>query len=396
MKRLVPCLISAFIILSNPFSVYAEGDSEEKTDTLGAVDVERKVDANSIQKRLYSDDITVFENDELDVDSSTFLTQINALEFRIKMDYNSEIKRFIDYFGVSWQERLKEVITLSEYYFPIYESILDKNGLPLEMKYISVIESALNPYATSRSGAVGCWQFMPYTGKMYDLKIDRYVDERRDVPKATQAACEYFLDMSKKYDDWLVVIASYNCGPGNVNKAIARSGGKTTFWEIYPYLPRQTQNYIPSFIAVAYLMNYYEEHNIFPKWVDTPMESTTAVSCTPTHNLQAIAEVLDLPIASIRTLNPALKTDELPANMSLFNLNLPTDYAYRFIEHESVILALSDSYKARVVEQTYTIKRGDCLGSIANRNGCSVQEIKQWNNLSSSTIHPGQKLKLLL
>jgi len=370
-------------------------DTTPTTEALvdGEAAVTEEVDAKPV---FFTDEITAFQDDEIPVDSGLFLQHVNSLEFQIPMDYNAEVKRFIDYFGTSWQSKLKEMITLSEHYFPVYESILDKNDLPLELKYVSVIESALNPYATSRSGAVGLWQFMPYTGKIYDLKIDRYQDERRDIEKSTAAAANYFKDMSLVFDDWLVVIASYNCGPGNIRKAIRRAGGKTSFWEIYPYLPRQTQNYIPSYIAVAYLMNFYEHYGIFPAYVDKPEANITKVVCNPNHNLQAVAEILEMTVEEIRILNPPLKSNNIPANVSTMEIYLPNDKALTFIDKEGEILVLSESYKPAIQEVVYVVRRGDSLGAIANRKGCSVQEIKEWNNLRTNTIHPGNRLKLYL
>lgn len=373
----------------------ADGGSVAKTDTVveeesTAVFVESDADL------AYSPDLKIFNDNELPIDSAVFFDHVGRLEFQIPLDYNSEVKHYIDYFATSWQVKLKEMITLSQYYFPKYEAILDKNNLPLELKYISIIESALNPYAVSRSGAVGLWQFMPYTGKIYDLKIDRYQDQRRDVELSTQAACNYFSDMSEVFDDWLVVIASYNCGPGNIRKAIKRAGGKTGFWEIYPYLPAQTQHYIPSFIAVAYLMNFYEHYGIMPSYVQQPTNDVIAVSCTPNHNIKAISEIIDLPISEIRKMNPALKGDEMPQNVSHTKLTLPTNAAYSFIENEEEILTKSTEYKALIVEKVYVVRRGDCLPIIARRYGCSVTEIKEWNGLTSSMIHPGNRLKLYL
>mgnify|MGYP000300724642 CR=1 FL=1 len=345
---------------------------------------------------ILSDVITEFVDNEIPVDSATFFSHVNTLEFEISMDYNSEVKRLIDYFGTNWQAKLKQMITLSDHYFPVYESVFDKKGLPLELKYVSVIESALNPYATSRSGAVGLWQFMPYTGKIYNLKIDRYQDERRDIQKSTEAAAGYFKDMSMVFDDWLVVIASYNCGPGNIRKAIRKAGGKTGFWEIYPYLPRQTQNYIPSYIAVAYLMNFYEHYGIFPAYIEKPNAEITKITCSPNHNLKAIAEITGMTVEEIRTLNPPLKTDQIPGNVVTMEINLPNDKAMIFLEKEGAILELSEAYKPLTTEVIYTVKRGDSLQAIANRNGCSVSEIKDWNNLRSNMIHPGNRLKLYL
>ncbi|MBI1305466.1 MAG: transglycosylase SLT domain-containing protein [Bacteroidetes bacterium] len=387
--------LGAFLLFSQ--WAVAEGDesvAEMKTDSV--LIVSEETDKDRCWGLMFCPDITEFENDEIPVDSALFFSHVQSLEFQIPLDFNSEVKRFIDYFGTSWQPKLKEMITLSQYYFPIYESILDKNNLPLELKYVSVIESALNPYAVSRSGAVGLWQFMPYTGKLYHLQIDRYQDERRDVYKSTEAACGYFSDMSKIFDDWLVVIASYNCGPGNIRKAINRAGGKTGFWDIYPYLPSQTQHYIPSFIAVAYLMNFYEHYGIFPTEVSVPRTDILEVNCSKDFSLKAIAQVLEISEADIKKLNPSLKGDVIPQNVEDLKLKLPEDLAYKFIENQEEILRLSNEYKAEVKEVIYVVKRGDSLPAIANHHGCSVTEIKDWNNLSSNLIHPGKRLKLYL
>ncbi len=390
------------VLFFAPFGALADNETE-KSDTTAAVNTDNKVEVPvetvptaEVAEVMFTDAITEFENDEIPLDSQIFFGHIEQLEFEIPLDFNSEVKRFIDYFGTSWQPKLKEMLTLSDYYFPIYESVLDKKDLPLELKYVSVIESALNPYATSRSGAVGLWQFMPYTGKLYDLKIDRYQDERRDIVKSTEAAAQYFKDMSLVFDDWLVVIASYNCGPGNIRKAIRRSGGKTGFWEIYPYLPKQTQHYIPSFIAVAYLMNFHQQHGILPAFVESPTKDITKVSVSPNHRLKAISELLEIEVSEIRKLNPSLKSDNIPVNVETMEIYLPTEKALNFIDKEGEILVLSESYKPVVQEITYVVRRGDSLQAIANKKGCSVGEIKEWNNLRSNMIHPGNRLKLYL
>jgi peptidoglycan lytic transglycosylase D len=397
MKKTYRYLITTSLALFNITiaMAWADGSSVAKTDTV--VEEESKaVFVESDAGLVFSPDLKIFDDNELPIDSAVFFNHVGSLEFQIPLDYNSEVKHYIDYFATSWQVKLKEMITLSQYYFPKYEAILDKNNLPLELKYISIIESALNPYAVSRSGAVGLWQFMPYTGKIYDLKIDRFQDQRRDVELSTQAACNYFSDMSEVFDDWLVVIASYNCGPGNIRKAIKRAGGKTGFWEIYPYLPAQTQHYIPSFIAVAYLMNFYEHYGILPSYVQQPTNDVMVVRCTPNHNIKAISEIIDLPIEEIRKMNPSLKGDEMPQNVSNTKLTLPTEAAYSFIENEEEILTKSIEYKALIIEKVYVVRRGDCLPVIARKYGCSVTEIKEWNGLNSSMIHPGNRLKLYL
>ena len=372
-----------------------EGRSNSDTTSSGLTTEAKTLSVQEEASVHYSLEIQEFENNEIPTDTSTFIYTMERMEFEIPMSFNSEVKRMIDYFGTSWQSKLKEMATLSEYYFPIYESILDKHNLPLEFKYLSIVESGLNPRAVSRAGAVGLWQFMPYTGKVYDLQIERYVDERKDVYKSTEAACHYFMDMHAVFDDWLVVIASYNCGPGNVRKAMRASGGKKTFWEIYPYLPRETRNYVPAFIAVTYLMNTYEEFGITPAPVDLPQE-LHAISIPSKYDLEIIAEKIGTTVDDIRYWNPALKSNRLPINKESYSLYLPEDMCYLFIENEGPIAELSAEKEANLVEKTHIVRRGESLQVIARRNGCSVSELKEWNNLRGNVIHPGQKLTLLL
>ena len=193
-----------------------------------------------------------------------YALRMSRIPTPIRLTYNQSVKNYIDLYSLRRRELTSRIMGLSNLYFPMFEEVLDREGLPLEFKYLSVVESALNPLAVSPMGATGLWQFMFNTGKLYDLKVTSYLDDRKDPYKSTVAACKYFKDMYSIYGDWLLVIASYNCGPGNVNRAINRSGGKTNFWEIEKYLPSETRGYVPAFIAVCYLMNYSREHNLFP------------------------------------------------------------------------------------------------------------------------------------
>ena len=357
-----------------------------------------------IENKIYSDEIVRFENNQMPIVEQDYKDQVRFLEFEIPMEYNEEIKRMINYFGTSWQVKFKEVLTLSQYYFPIYEEILDKNNLPIELKYLSVIESGLNPYAVSRSGATGLWQFMHATGKIFDLEISYSVDERRSVEKSTEAACRYFQEMYRYYGDWLMVMAAYNCGPGNLNKAIRKSGGKRTFWGVYDYLPKQTQHYVPSFIAMAYLMNFYDYYGITASLPSNySPEKLTSVNCNAACNFHVLSEVLDISKEQLLAYNPELKRNSLPQASDAYLLYLPVNKAYEYIEKEEAIVLMSKELKTTPeVEQeksgpkklAYTVRRGDSLGSIANKNNCSVNDIKKWNNLRSSVIHPGQKLNI--
>ncbi len=347
---------------------------------------------------VFSDELVVFENNQMPISKEDYLDQVRFLEFEIPMVYNEKVHKMINYFGTAWQSKFKGVLTLSQYYFPLYEEILDKNNLPLELKYLSVIESGLNPYAVSRSGATGLWQFMHATGKIFDLEISYSVDERRNVEKSTEAACKYFKEMYAVYKDWLMVMAAYNCGPGNLNKAIRNSGGKRTFWEVYDYLPSQTQHYVPSFIAMAYLMNFYDYYGITPARMENFIpEKLTAIPCNTSCSFQVLSEVLEIPKETLLAYNPELKRGVFPQAGTEYMLCLPVGKAYEYLEKEEAIVMMSRERshaetEAQPKKVQYTVRRGDSLASIARKHDCSINDIKQWNHLRSSTIHPGQRL----
>lgn len=404
LKTLLLILIGTAAYAATPDTVLVYGNNNRliKIDSITeAMHYQKRI---VIENKIYSDEIVRFENNQMPIVEQDYKDQVRFLEFEIPMEYNDEIKKMINYFGTSWQSKFKEVLTLSQYYFPIYEEILDKNNLPIELKYLSVIESGLNPYAVSRSGATGLWQFMHATGKIFDLEISYSVDERRSVEKSTEAASRYFQEMYRVYGDWLMVMAAYNCGPGNLNKAIRKSGGKRTFWGVYDYLPKQTQHYVPSFIAMAYLMNFYDYYGIT---ASLPMnyspEKLTSVSCNAACSFHVLSEVLDIPKEQLLAYNPELKRNSLPQASDAYLLYLPVNKAYEYLEKEEAIVLMSKELKETVPVETeknnpkklaYTVRRGDSLGSIANKNNCNVNELKKWNNLRSSVIHPGQKLNI--
>lgn len=325
----------------------------------------------------------------------------------VHLPYNYIVRNFIDqYLNGRWSP-LSRVLALSKYYFPIIEEELMAAGLPLELRYLPIIESNLSIRATSRMGAVGLWQFMPATGKNLGLEINSLVDERCDVLKSTKAACRFLAYLYKVYGDWTLAIAAYNCGPGNVSRAIARAGSECrTYWDIYDYLPRETRGYVPKFIAAAYAYNYHKEHNV--KAMATPeCVSSDTVMVHRVMHLGQVASTLNIPLETLRELNPQYKIDIVPATTKSYSLRLPTRYCTEFIENEAEIYAKDSLYlkeyinpanlekkRAEGVGYIYTVRSGDNLGLIAKRNRCTVKEIMKWNKLSSTLIRPGQKLRI--
>lgn len=337
----------------------------------------------------------------------------------IALPYNDKVKAFIKLYTEKRRGLVEVMLGMSDYYFPLITEILEKEGLPHEFKYLPLIESALNPRAVSRVGATGLWQFMYTTGKVYGLEVNSYVDERRDPVKASYAAAAFLKDLYELYGDWTLALAAYNCGPGNVNKAIRRAKGKTDFWDIYYYLPRETRGYVPSFIAATYFMNYYQEHRLKPVAISLPTICDTIMVDQEVH-LQQIASVLDVDIEMLRDLNPQYKTDIIPAKTKKYVLKLPAQLAPKFIELEDSIYNYKDSVyfnPARAVAAPpanysnhaytpksikgktllyYTVKSGDNLGFISQWYHVRLSDIRYWNNLHGNMIRAGQKLKIFV
>lgn len=338
---------------------------------------------------------------------SLYKQRLSEMVSPIHLPYNYIVRNFINqYLNGRWSA-LTNILALSMYYFPIIEEELHAAGLPLELRYLPVIESNLSIRATSRMGAVGLWQFMPATGKNLGLEINSLVDERCDVLKSTRAACKFLAYLYKVYGDWTLAIAAYNCGPGNVNRALARAGESCkTFWDIYDFLPRETRGYVPKYIAAAYAYTYHKAHNIEPK--PTPdCIVTDTVTINRVMHLGQVASTLNIPIETLRDLNPQYKLDIVPANKKSYSLRLPTRYMSEFVLNEKEIYAKDSLYlkeylnpanlekkRAEGVGYIYTVRSGDNLGVIAKRNRCSVKEIMKWNRLKSTVIRPGQKLRI--
>jgi membrane-bound lytic murein transglycosylase D len=354
-------------------------------------------------------DCTGGENPQFPEDE--YKQRLSKLPNIIELPYNKIIQTYIDFYLVKRREQVSNMIAFRQYFFPIFENALEANDMPMELVYLPVIESALNPNAVSKAGAAGLWQFMPATGRMYGLTINSLVDERRDPLKSTQAGVKYLKDLYNIYNDWHLAIAAYNCGPGNVNKAIRRSGGKKDYWAIYNFLPRETRGYVPAFIAANYVMNYYNEHNICPAEIAEAAMLTDTIIVKDRMHLQQVADVLSIPIQDLRFFNPQYRRDVIPGNISEYALALPHNYLGSFIDQKDSILnykadelinnlrtevapaaAVSYAQEGSGNKVYYKVKSGDSLGKIASNYRVSVSSIKRWNGLPSNMIRIGQRL----
>jgi len=342
---------------------------------------------------IHSDKIASFPSGTLGVTEEVFNSKMNCLEFEVPMVYNQQVGKYIDFFAITWQKKLKEVLQLSEYYFPIYDRIFDRYDIPYEIKYLSIIESALNPNAVSKSGAVGLWQFMPATGKLYGLKNTNSIDERKSIEKATEAAAKYLRSSFERFGDWHLALASYNAGPGGISRAIKKSGG-TNFWEIQPFLYKETQEYIPKYIAMTFVMNTYKDYGITPNIGKRDFKNINTIVCSEAYFLEDLALILQVDIATLKFWNPELKNGQLPSQK--YELRLPEDYSYKFLENiEKLNRMHRTSQKIKAPQYTiHFVKRGESIPVIARHYQVSVGEIKSWNDLKSNLIFPNQKLKI--
>ena len=341
---------------------------------------------------------------------SVYIDRLSRMPVIMEMPYNDIVRKFIDTYTGRLRSQVSFMLSACNFYMPIFEEALDAYNLPLELKYLPIIESALNPSAVSRAGASGLWQFMLSTGKLYGLESNSLVDERRDPIKATWAAARYLKDMYDIYKDWNLVIAAYNCGPGNINKAIRRANGKTDYWEIYNYLPRETRGYVPAFIAANYVMTYYCKHNICPMETNIPQATDTVLVSRNLH-FQQIADICHVPLDEIKSLNPQYKRDIVPGDSKPRALRLPTEAISTFLDNQDTIYAhrSDELFKNRRIVASvnrqgktsgngnltyYRIRQGDTLGGIARKFGVSVRQLRRWNNLHNNRIRAGRRLKI--
>ena len=360
-----------------------------------------------VHSRVNAEDISEYDMDSVrfqsNVPDEVYIERIKQMNSFISLPYNDVVKNYIILYSEKMPTKMANILGLGKYYMPIFEEILNKYNMPEELKAMAVIESALNPTAVSRAGAKGMWQFMYATAKMYGLHIDSYVDERLDPVKSAEAAAQYLQDSYEIFGDWNLAIASYNCGAGNVNKAIRRSGGKRAFWDIYPYLPRETRGYVPAFVGALYAMTYYKEHGIKPEAIEMPAHVDT-FKITKMLHLKQVSELTGAPLDELKNLNPQYSHNIIPGNSREYILRIPYNYTNAFIEHEdSLYRHKADEYfnpatLKKIVDGAdgerivYKVKSGDVLGRIASRHRCTVDQIKRWNNLKNNNIRVGQTL----
>lgn len=343
------------------------------------------------------------------VSDSVYMDRLSRIPSIIEMPFNDVVKKYIEAYTGRLRNKVSFMLAAANFYMPIFEEALDTYDLPMELKYLPIIESALNPKAQSRVRASGLWQFMLRTGKAYGLESNSLVEERFDPVKSTWAAVRYLKELYGIYKDWNLVLAAYNSGPGNVNKAIRRAGGSTDYWDIYPFLPRETRGYVPGFIAANYVMTYYCEHGICPMESQLPAISDTIHINRDLH-FQQVASVCGIDIEQLRSLNPQYKKDIVPGNSRVYALRLPNNTVNTFIERQDSIyaydakkylpkrrtVAVSDGSSSKNVKgaKYYTIRKGDTLGGIASRHGVSVNQIRRLNNIKGSKIWPGKKIRI--
>lgn len=344
------------------------------------------------------------------VSDSIYIDRLSRIPSIIELPFNDIVKKYIEAYTGRLRNKVAFMLAASNFYMPMIEEALDTYDLPMELKYLPIIESALNPKALSRQRAAGLWQFMLKTGKIYGLENNSLVEERFDPQKSTWAAALYLKDLYKIYQDWTLVLAAYNCGPGNVNKAIKRANGSKDYWELYPFLPKETRGYVPGFIAANYIMTYYCEHGICPMESQLPAISDTIHIHKDLH-LQQVASVCNIDIEQLRSLNPQFKKDIVPGNSKMYALRLPNNTVNTFIEKEDSIYAfeakkylnkrnavkVSDGSQVKGKSggaKYHKIKRGDTLGGIAARYKVSVKQLRALNGIKGNNIRAGKTIRV--
>ena len=383
-----------------------------------------ETDTKAMLQNWYLQNYTVLDTDvekrsSNDATDAEYIKRLKALPTAIEMPYNQVVRSYIDMYVKRRRTLVEAMLGMSLYYMPIFEQALEKENLPLELKYLPVIESALNPDAVARVGAAGLWQFMVGTAKGLGLEVNSLVDERRDPYRSSEKAAVYLKELHNIYGDWSLAIASYNCGPGNVNKALRRAGGtadkKKDFWDIYFYLPQETRGYVPAFIAANYVMTYYKDHNLGKSLARRPILTDT-IHVNKRVHFEQISAVLNIPMEELRVLNPQYRKDEIPGDIRPYALTLPSQQIYSYIVSEDSIVAHNAALYARrdvvvpvdpstvsnddgetttkLVVKYHKVRRNETISMVARKYGVSVSSIKKWNGLRSSRLKRGQTLKI--
>ncbi|MEQ9187798.1 MAG: transglycosylase SLT domain-containing protein [Cryomorphaceae bacterium] len=389
------------------------GTTKDSTLVLRDVEEAARIDSAIL---CYYEDLVMFSNEPLtttDLLLPDSLPVFTGEEYRLRLGqmdertpfdltYNSVVEAFIHLYMSKRRELSANCLGRSEQYFPLFEETFDRYGLPLELKYLAVVESALDPKARSRAGATGLWQFMYGTGKVFGLEINSYVDERSDPVKSTEAAAKYLSYLHEMFGDWNLALAAYNCGEGRVARAIRRSGGKKSYWDIYPFLPRETRGYVPAFIAVNYLFEHARDHYIFAQSAGYKSYEVDSVHVHQQIAFSTIAELLDVDEETVAQLNPSYRLNVVPGYDDFTALYLPKEKLNLWVANEDTLTALIASRieKSEAPLEApkdiiyYTVRSGDYLGRIANRYGCSVRQIQYWNGMTGTSLKPGQKIVL--
>lgn len=445
-RKLITLALATLLCGTSSFYAQTDDDKEikvkDKDGNEEVIDVPESMDTefDDLLEEYYSknylkvDDNCNYRDENRTYEKEVYIDRLKRLPNIMEMPYNEIVQKFIDRYTGRLRRSVSYMLGASNFYMPIFEDALMAYDVPLELKYLPVIESALNPKATSRVGAAGLWQFMPSTGKQYGLEINSLVDERRDPVKSSYAAARFLRDLYKIYGDWSLVIAAYNCGPENVRKAIQRSNGKADYWSIYPYLPRETKGYVPAFIAANYVMTYYCDHNICPMRTTLPAKTDT-VTVTRDVHLKQIADVCGVSLDELRALNPQYRRDIVNGNSKPSAIRLPISVVNSFISNEDSIynyqadqlftrrslVEVDESVQPRssysrksyssssstgrskkgkrnkkksTRSKSVTIKNGDTLSEIAARHHTTVKKLRKLNGISGSNIRAGKKIKV--
>lgn len=416
-KKIIITFITAFIWLGcgtlNAQVRVAEeplaADSLILPEGMQAHELDSLLNDWNVRSHLTADDSCNATGENPQFTEEEYISRLSRLPNVIEMPYNKEVRRYIDQYCERMRRSISIFLGAGNFYIPLFEEALESYQLPLELKYLPIIESALNPKATSRVGAAGLWQFMIATGKQYGLEVTSLVDERRDPIKSSYAAARYLKDLYDMFGDWTLVIASYNCGPNNTLKAITRAGGVKDYWKIYPYLPAETRGYVPAFIAANYVMNYYCQHNICPLETNLPQSADT-LNVTRNVYMEQIVDLCGVSMDEVKALNPQYRTNLIPGESRPCTIKLPSSAVAAFLTAGDSIYThrigeLAKNRKVVEVDEskvsssskgsrTVTVRKGDTLGSIAQRNRTTVTKIKRLNGLKNNNIRVGQKLRV--